>query len=234
MATPGKKKTTSGRKMPRVVIHAAVSTDGRFDWFTPDIATFYKLAQGWKEDATLVGSGTILASPEKMAPDRMDVLPPKPPKAGDKRPLLVIADSRGRVRCYDALRKTGYWRDAVAFCSLSTPKKHLSYLKSRRVEPIIAGKKQVDLGKALAMLRASHGTNVVRVDSGGTLNGSLLRAGLVNEVSVLVHPVAVGGLSPKSFFFAPDLASPKGIIPLKLVDVQCDVRGVVWLRYRVA
>ena len=32
----------------------------------------------------------------------------------------------------------------------------------------------------------------MRVDSGGALNGALLRAGLVDELSLLVHPVLVG------------------------------------------
>ena len=32
----------------------------------------------------------------------------------------------------------------------------------------------------------------MRVDSGGALNGALLRAGLVDEISLLVHPVLVG------------------------------------------
>ena len=37
----------------------------------------------------------------------------------------------------------------------------------------------------------------VRVDSGGALNGALLRAGLVDEVSLLVHPRIVGGDGPR-------------------------------------
>jgi 2,5-diamino-6-(ribosylamino)-4(3H)-pyrimidinone 5'-phosphate reductase len=71
----------------------------------------------------------------------------------------------------------------------------------------------------------------VRVDSGGILSGVLLRAGLVNEVSVLVGPCLVGGTSPRSMFVAPDLASPDGVIPLRLTAVE-QMRGdIIWLRY---
>ncbi|MEO0433105.1 MAG: dihydrofolate reductase family protein, partial [Cyanobacteria bacterium J06656_5] len=52
------------------------------------------------------------------------------------------------------------------------------------------------------------GVTVVRVDSGGTLNGVLLRAGLVDELHLLVHPTLVGGTSQKTFFN--DLTSENG------------------------
>ncbi len=45
---------------PRVILHNAVSADGRVDWFPADIGLFYELAATWHEDATLAGSGTIL------------------------------------------------------------------------------------------------------------------------------------------------------------------------------
>ena len=36
--------------------------DGRIDWFPADIGLYYELAATWHEDATLAGSGTILAA----------------------------------------------------------------------------------------------------------------------------------------------------------------------------
>ena len=73
----------------------------------------------------------------------------------------------------------------------------------------------------------------MHVDSGGILNGVLLRAGLVDEVSILVHPALVGGTSQRSMFRAPDLASPDGVIPLTLVSAEAIGDGLVWLRYKV-
>jgi len=67
----------------------------------------------------------------------------------------------------------------------------------------------------------------------GRLNGVLFRAGLVDEVSVLVNPCLVGGTSPRSIFVAPDLTSPEGVIPLKLLHVETLQDNVVWLRYEV-
>ncbi len=48
--------------LPVVIIHNAVSVDGRTDWFSPDIEKFYELTNIWNEDATLAGSDTLLAA----------------------------------------------------------------------------------------------------------------------------------------------------------------------------
>jgi 2,5-diamino-6-(ribosylamino)-4(3H)-pyrimidinone 5'-phosphate reductase len=74
---------------------------------------------------------------------------------------------------------------------------------------------------------------MVRVDSGGILNGVLLRQGLVDEVSLLIDSSLVGGTSPRSMFVAPDLVSPDGVIDVRLTHVEELREGGVWLRYDV-
>ncbi|MFB0534507.1 MAG: RibD family protein [Anaerolineae bacterium] len=219
--------------LPRVILHNAVSLDGRIDWFTPDIGQFYELASCWKEDATLAGSNTIF-NPEEEVPEE-DEAAFKPPERNpdDPRPLLVVADSRGRVRNWHQLRKWPYWRDTVALCSRSTPRSYLDYLQKRHIDCIVAGDDHVDLRVALEELNARYGVRTVRVDSGGTLNGVLLRAGLVDEVSVLISPCLVGGMAPRSMFRAHDLTSSEGVIGLKLTHVEKLKGDVVWLRYEV-
>jgi 2,5-diamino-6-(ribosylamino)-4(3H)-pyrimidinone 5'-phosphate reductase len=217
--------------LPRVILYNAVSLDGRFDWFTPDIGRFYELASRWQEDATLVGSNTILAAEGA----NEDEEPSDPPQSepDDHRPLLVVPDSRGRVRSWHFLRKQPYWRDAVALCSHSTPKPYFEYLEQQNIDRIVAGDDHVDLRAALEELNVRYGVQVVRADSGGTLNGALLRAGLVHEVSVLIHPSLVGGTTPQSIFRASDLASADGVLQLRLAHVEQLEGDLVWLRYEV-
>jgi 2,5-diamino-6-(ribosylamino)-4(3H)-pyrimidinone 5'-phosphate reductase len=50
----------------------------------------------------------------------------------------------------------------------------------------------VDLRRALKLLESEFGAATVRVESGGELVGALLRATLVDEVSLVVHPIIVG------------------------------------------
>ncbi len=121
----------------------------------------------------------------------------------------------------------------LSLCSHSTPQEYLDYLQKRYIDYIVTGDDHVDLRAALEELNTCYGVKVVRVDSGGTLNGVLLRAGLVDEVSVLIYPSLVGGITPRSFFRAPDLTSSQGVIQLKLSHVEGLKGDVVWLRYAV-
>jgi hypothetical protein len=73
----------------------------------------------------------------------------------------------------------------MALCSRSTPQGYLDYLKTEGVAYIQCGKDKVDLHAALRELNALYGVNSVRVDSGGILNGALLRAGLVDDLAAL-------------------------------------------------
>jgi len=218
--------------LPRVVLHNGVSVDGRMDGFTGDIGLYYELAGHWNTDAMLSGSNTMLYPPEQMQEDEGAFEPPEK-NPNDPRQLLVIVDSRGRIRNWNQIRGEPYWRDAIALCSRSTPKTYLDALQKKRVEYIVTGDDHVDLRAALQELNARYGVKAVRVDSGGKLNGALLRAGLVNEVSVLISPSLAGGATPRSIFVAPDLTSPEGVIRLKLIHVEKVRDDHVWLRYEL-
>lgn len=225
--------------LPRVILHNAVSLDGKTDGFPIDLYQYYELVATWKEDATLAGSDTFLSAAKEAPPEDEKALNPPMMDPEDRRPLLAIPDSRGRIRTWHYLRSLPYWRGFVALCSQSTPKDYLHYLKERHIDCIIAGKDHVDLRVALLEMNSRYGVKVVRVDAGGTLNGLLLRQGLVAEVSLLVYPSLVGEEKQKGIFAAPRLpdanspADQKNSIPLKLLQVQQLKGEVVWLRYEV-
>jgi 2,5-diamino-6-(ribosylamino)-4(3H)-pyrimidinone 5'-phosphate reductase len=226
------------RMKPRVILHNAVSADGRVDWFPADVALFYELAAAWHEDATLAGSGTILAAgggtDEPGAAEApggaRDAVPADGP---DRRPLLAVVDSRGQVKGWSTLLASGYWRAGVALCSAATPAAHLAWLADRGIDRIAQGADRVDLPAALEELSARFGVKTVRVDSGGKLNGELLRLGLVDEISLLVHPYLVGGTSPASMFRAAELRHEVGVLQLELLQSRKVKQGIVWLRYAV-
>lgn len=221
--------------LPHVVLHNAVSVDGRMDWFTGDVGLYYEVAAQWPVDAMLSGSETILAGSETFlvtdaaAPNEAAA----PGPSSGAQSLLVVADSRGRIHNWPQIRYSPYWRDAVVLCSRATPQNYLDDLKRQGIAHIIAGDDHVELRAALEELNARFGVKLIRVDSGGTLNGALLRAGLIDEVSVVINPYLVGGTSPRSIFTAPELTSPDGVIPLRLIHVE-QLRGeAVWVRYEV-
>lgn len=119
--------------IPEVILHNAVSVDGRVDWFTADVGKFYELAARWKEDATLAGTDTILKAypEERITAEDEEAFEHIKPKPDDTRPLLVIPDSRGRLRhLLHLLRHEPYWRDTIILISNSTPESYINYLKS--------------------------------------------------------------------------------------------------------
>jgi 2,5-diamino-6-(ribosylamino)-4(3H)-pyrimidinone 5'-phosphate reductase len=219
---------------PFVVVHNITSVDGRLDGFEPDVGQYYDAAAALEADCMLTGSDTILKAieTEGIEPD-MDVLRDPPAvDPGDERPLLVIADSKGRIKVWRALRDAGYWRDVMALVSQSTSTKYLEYLKKSQVPFIVAGADRIDFRSALDEL-GRQGIKKVRTDSGGTLNGVLLRQGLVDEVSVLLHPVLVGGTTSASMYRAPDPAPGDRPIDLQIITSRRLRNGVIWLRYKV-
>lgn len=217
---------------PRVIVHNAISADGRNNDFPVDMGQYYDLIRTWREDATLVGADTILAAPDAVA-DEAAVAADPPPERDPNAPLLVVTDSRGRIRTWQYWRRQPYWRDLLVFCSRATPADYLAYLDENKVDYRIAGEDQVDLHAAFEQLLVDYGVEVIRVDSGGTLIGVLLRRGLVDEISLVVHPYLVGGLSTDNFFVQGNLAAGPEALPLKLHEAQPLENDLVWLRYEV-
>ena len=209
---------------PRVVIYDAVSVDGSIEGFEPNMGLFYEIARRTAEDCTLCGCDTMLAAEPD---DPADAAPLSEPEDGDMRPLMVVVDSRGRFRGYRSVMEFGAWRKAIALCTPGTPAGHLEYLDRAGVETFVAGEEHVDLAAALEWLNERFGVEVVRVESGGLLNGALLEEGLADEVQLLVQPLLTG--SGRSMY------RPRGDqkVPLRFVGVEECRDGAVHLRYEV-
>lgn len=180
---------------PSVTIFNAASVDGRLDGFEPDLGLFYRLAAALPQQATLAGSATLVAA-ARSAGVRLDEEEAEPDAApgaaAAARPWLVVVDSAGRITRFDWLRRQPHWRDVIVFCSAATPEGHLVRLRRLKVLHHVVGAERVDLPSALRLLAAEYGVRRVRVDAGPGLNGALFRAGVVDEVHVLVAPWLVG------------------------------------------
>jgi len=156
------------------------------------MGTYYGLATTWKEDITLVGSETIMTAPMEPYEETEKDFQETKIDPDDSRSTMIIVDSAGKVKIWSALRSSGYWKDFLALVSEKTPKEYLDYLDKRYISWIKSGKEKVNLRAALEIL-GKRGFQTVRIDAGGVLNGLLLEQGLVDEVSVLIHPALVGG-----------------------------------------
>ena len=221
--------------LPKVIIYNYISLDGRINGYNVDTELYYKLSSQWNLDAVLMGSDTVLKSFNTKSNDLHEEEDFKVREAdkNNTRPLLVVPDSRGRIRIWSRVFETGYFRDMLVLCSRSTPQEYLDFLEERLIKYMVIGYEKVNLGTALEEINVQFGVKSLRVESGGKLNGLLLRDDLVDEVCVLIHPAMVGGTSPDSIYIAPDLKSAEDALDLKLLKIEKLKNEIILLNYRI-
>jgi hypothetical protein len=119
----------------------------------------------------------------------------------------------------------------VAILSGLVSDDYLSFLRGRGVSYIIAGVRDLDLASALDRIGSDFGVRTLMLEGGGGINGSMIATGLVDEVSVLVAPVADGRVGSPSLF---DIANRgDSAIELRLQSVERRTNDLLWLRYDV-
>jgi riboflavin biosynthesis pyrimidine reductase len=119
----------------------------------------------------------------------------------------------------------------VAILSARVSDEYLAFLRERGVSYLLAGVRDVDLSLALETIGARFSVRTLLLEGGGRINGGMLRAGLIDEVSLLVAPVADGAVGTPSLFdvVGDDVAPHR----LALESVERRADNVLWLRYRV-
>ena len=69
------------------------------------------------------------------------------------------------------------------------------------------------------------------LEGGGNINGSLLTAGLIDELSLLILPLADGAANTPTTFEIADNLQKKSAQQLKILDIKKLEHDVIWLRY---
>ena len=153
----------------------------------------------------------------------------RPPGDRAELPYWFLVDSGGSLAGrLHSLRAFPGVRDVAVLVSRRTPQSYREYLGQRQYPTIERGDVHVDLRAALTAMAAEFGVQRVLVDSGPILTSVLLDAGLVDEVSVVVHPVVVGAGHGRIFGNASRpahlQARGRSDLPSGLVHLQYSVR----------
>ncbi len=179
--------TRMTRGTPWLRSKIAMSLDGRTalangisKWITGDAARLD--VQHWRARscAVLTGIETVLADDARL--NVRDV-------ATERQPLRVVLDSRLRMPLSARMLQE---RHALIYAALPDPDKIAALEQAGAMVSMLPdGNGQVDLP---AMMRdlAQRGCNEVLLEAGSTLNGALLRAGLVDELLLYVAPQLLG------------------------------------------
>jgi riboflavin biosynthesis pyrimidine reductase len=117
----------------------------------------------------------------------------------------------------------------------AVPDRHLAGLRADGVSYIFAGKSEIDLVAALETLNRELGIERIMLEGGGGANGALLRAGLIDELSLVICPVIDGSTGGPIVFNSGDTdLGPAPIESMTLASHEVLEGGTMWLRYRLS
>jgi riboflavin biosynthesis pyrimidine reductase len=196
----------------------------------------------YKPQVLLEGSGSIVKEDGRLrelpapGPDDAglyeDYLPASVFDSPNHVGWLAMVDGRGRVR--SGMKEFPGWEGwhTLHLVSHTTPREYLAFLRRSEIPYLVAGHEHVDLVQIMVKLSALLGVSTVISTAGSRLNGALLRAGLVDEVSLVLAPALVGGSKTPPLFESEDLGE-SWPTPLELLSVESDAGGRVAVRYRV-
>lgn len=108
-----------------------------------------------------------------------------------------------------------------------------AYLRDLDISYIIAGDDRVDVHLALEKINEIFGLEQLIITGGGGMNWTFLSEGLVDEVSLVVTPIADGSIDSQSLFYSNPKYNEPMNISFKTKDVGSLEDGSLWVRYTV-
>jgi riboflavin biosynthesis pyrimidine reductase len=231
---------------PHVICHMMVSLDGRVHpsrWTASDqgdssawSSVYEQVHKELQGDAWMVGRVTMAEMSKGGAH-------PPAGKASVARPhyfanrqagqYAVGVDRSGKLH----FSKPDIGGDAVVvLLGHDVPDSHLAELAGDGVSYIVAADERMDIGPMLEVLGRELGIRRLLLEGGGQVNGSMLAAGLVDEISLLVGPAIDGGQNVTGVFEAGSGLAGSGLagkVRLNLTSAKTLEHGMVHLRYAV-
>ena len=182
-------------------------TNGRSQWITGEAARADGHRWRARACAVLTGHGTVRDDDPQLNVRGVDT---------PRQPLKIVVDSRFETPLSARLLKEGKTLIAGAV----NEAERLAALKRAGAETIIIpnDRGKVELFKLMEEL-ARRELNEIHVEGGHKLNGSLLQAGVVDELLVYLAPSVIGD-SGRGMFNLPELTELSRITALKIREVE--------------
>ncbi len=225
---------------PYVICHMMTSIDGKVtgeflysEKGTEAGETYYEINRQLKGDAFACGRVTMESSfTNGFRPDLSTFADAHVP-SGDYIAMkhnyyAVSFDTNGKVVWADSKihdDDEGY-NDChiIEVLSENTPGEMLAYYRSIGVSYIFAGEDSIDVKIALSKLYSIFGIKKLLLEGGSIINGAFLRAGAVDELSLVTTPI-IADKNDKPLFMESDMCE------FRLKSVKPMQDNSVWLRY---
>ena len=214
--------------LPLVAMKTAMSLDGKIatytgasQWITGPEARQRVHEYRDVYDGILAGIGTVLADNPSLTARLSE---------GGKNPVRIIADSMARMPLEAKILTDGAARTIIAVTE-EAPAHRVEALKAAGAEIIVAGPgPQVDMALLMKKLGEQEITSVF-VEGGGTVNFSMLKAGLVDKVYAFVAPKIIGGREAKTPVEGDGFATLEEAVELTALEAQTIGRDVLLTGY---
>jgi len=226
---------------PYVICHMCTTIDGRIlgsRWADLPAAIrsgklFETTAASFGIGAWLVGTttmkefaaGNFKLKPARQQIERVDHL--ANPKA---KSFAIGADAKGVLR-YKRNDVDG--DHVVLLVSQLVSNDYLAHLRAAGVSYLFCGRDRVDVRIALNKIAGVLGLRKLLLEGGGTFNGAVLKAGLIDEISQVIIPVIDGGVGVAGICDIPGRTPGKSAATLRVIQHKKLPGGVNWFRYRV-
>jgi 2,5-diamino-6-(ribosylamino)-4(3H)-pyrimidinone 5'-phosphate reductase len=204
---------------PYVILNAAMTLDGKIATQTgssnisgkEDLERVHELRK--ECDAIMVGIGTVMADDPRLTVHKIDANP-------EDNPVRVVIDSKCRTPIDARITNS----DAKTIIACANEYKHdfmqsdkYETFKKRGVKFFFSGDERVDLSLLMSYLH-EEGIDKLMLEGGATLNFSMIKAGLIDEIRICVAPMVVGGANAKTFFDGEGFDLMDDAVKLELVD----------------
>jgi len=227
---------------PKVICHMTMSIDGRVTGeflSMPQCAhateVYYVINRDYHADAFACGRVTMEDSfTGRWYPDLsayQNVCIPREDYAADKNAKLfaVSFDRQGRLGWKTSCivdDDPGYSGAHIIEVLLEdVSDAYLAYLREIGVSYVFAGRNEMSIPLALEKLQRYFGIQTLLLEGGSIINGAFARAGMIDELSIVVAPVtADAGDKP--------LLTDASAEAFKLADVKQYDGGVIWMNYQ--
>ncbi len=230
---------------PYIICHMMSSVDGRIigDRWTPaydgtgfdtTVQCYYDISNDFGVDAEWLGRKTVQTDLVKASFDHRNEPPAQNliPFSGtrDTKRMCIVMDPTGKIRYSE---NTIMGENIIVVLGESVSESYLAHLRELGISYLFAGPNGNDLEKAMNSL-FEMGIRKIVLQGGGFINGTFLKAGLIDELSLLIYP-GVDGLAGSSTVF--DWAGTDGERPakgqaLELLSVKTMSHGVIWMQYK--
>ncbi|GHE20404.1 riboflavin biosynthesis protein RibD [Halomonas urumqiensis] len=212
---------------PYVRLKMAMSLDGRTamrsgesQWITGPEARREVQRLRARASAVMTGVESVIFDNSRLTvrPDQLAL--PDAEAIAARQPLRVVVDTRLRLpQAAACLREPGR---TLAVAGLGVDEEHRQRLEEAGAEVLempIGEQGRVDLHALLTHLADVEQINDVLLETGATLAGAMLDAGLVDEMHFFMAPTLLGG-EARPMFELPGLATMDQQRPLDILDIR--------------